>query len=266
MEQARLQQQSAQAAQAAAARQQEQEQRMALEQQQIAQEKARTDAELGLKRQQLEQGQQEINMAAQQASQKFAATRAFQAEVGDGSDPKMVSRALLRYGTAMGAPGAAIAAAERMSIPQFAPGPVQGQPVLDPTTKAAIPGAIATPSPTGRGMQVHWSKQESDQMSPSERAQTLRALKDEKKEIIDSYGGMLMMNKFDPKTDEAKKKLKEDKDRLAEINESEKKLLPALTGKGGAQGRIRMKSPAGKIGTVPAARKQEYLDAGYKEI
>jgi hypothetical protein len=260
MESARLQQQSAQAAQAAAARQEEQQQRMALEQQQIAQEKARTDAELGLKRQQLEQGQQQIQMQAQQAAQKFAATRAFQAEVGDGSDPKMVSRALLRYGTAMGAPGAAIAAAERMSVPQFAPGPVQGQPVLDPTTKAAIPGAIATPSPTGRGMQVHWTKQESDQMSPSERAQTLRALKDEKKEIIDSYGGSMMMAKFKPKTDDAKKEFEKAKERLDEIDRSMKKLLPALSGE-----RIRMKSPQGKTGTVPASRRQEYLKAGYTE-
>jgi hypothetical protein len=115
MEQARLQQSAIEAGQQAQARASEQQQRMALEQQQIAQEKARTDAELGLKRQQLEQSQQEITMAAQQAANKFAATRAFQAEVGDGSDPDKVSRAMLKYGAAMGAPGAAMSSAMRMA-------------------------------------------------------------------------------------------------------------------------------------------------------
>lgn len=120
MEQARLQQSAIQSAQQAAARAQEQEQRQALEQQQIAMEKAKNDAMIGLKRQELEQSQQQITMAAQQAAQKFAATQAFQKEVGDGTDPQAVSRAMLKYGAAMGAPGAAMSAAMRARPPQAA--------------------------------------------------------------------------------------------------------------------------------------------------
>jgi hypothetical protein len=114
-EQARLQQQATLASMEMQAKQDQNEKRNALEQQQIAQDQAMKEAQIGLKRQELQQHQQTIDLQTQLATRKYAATRAFQSEVGDGTDPQAMMRGLLKYGTEMGAPGAAMSAAMRIA-------------------------------------------------------------------------------------------------------------------------------------------------------
>lgn len=226
-EAARMQQQAVQSQMEMQARQQENDKQRALEQQKIAQDKARIDAELGLRSQAIQQAQQKVDLATKAAAQKYAATQAFQAEVGDASDPQSVTRALMKYGPLMGTPGAgtATAAAIRASSQkEFQAGPVQGQPVLDPSGQA-VPGALAVPSPTGRGMQVHWSK-EQPELSAAERQQTLRELDSEEKDIKSSYPQGIKNAK--PKNKEVAAQLELDRKRLQEIQSQKQELLPRI--------------------------------------
>lgn len=162
-----------------------QQQQQALQEQRAAQQQA--------------QWQAEFDLNAQQAARKYQAMQAYRKAVASGMDPM---QALMEYGLEAGISGTAQAAAIRSqmqsqkqpwqpnpaSLPkgyQYAQtgpnayrilstaepqsGPVQGEPVLDPTTHQPIPGLVATPSPGGKGMTVHLVK------SPSELSLTTAA-------------------------------------------------------------------------------------------
>lgn len=112
-EQARLDQQSAQASMAAQARASELAQRHAEDQQRIELSREQHQQMLGLQRNRLQQAQEQITMKANEMARKHAATQAYMQEIGDGSDPEAATRAMLKYGAAMGAPGAAMSGAVR---------------------------------------------------------------------------------------------------------------------------------------------------------
>lgn len=48
----------------------------------------------------------------------------------------------------------------------FQQGPVQGQPVLDPTSKQPIPGLVAIPSASGKGVTVHLTPKAEEDITP----------------------------------------------------------------------------------------------------
>lgn len=268
-EQARLQEASDRAAMEQQVRQKALEQQSALQTQELAQTKAYQDAQIGLRHAELQQGQQKIQMAAEQAARKFQAQAAFQQEIGDGSDPQKITRAILKWGAAMGEPGGATAAAIRASAqkPAFVPGAVQAQPVLDPQTKAPMPGFIATPSAGGNSMTVHPVHNPDTQATTGQRLTELRS---RRKEILDEYAGRI--DSFKPKNEQSRQKWEEDKAELEEIEMSRKALMSrqattAGTGSGsGAQGdKVIVITPDGKsLGKVPRSRLPEYLKAGYQ--
>ena len=57
----------------------------------------------------------------------------------------------------------------------FQAGPVQGQPVLDPSTGQPIPGLVAVPSPNGKGMTTHLTPKAQAEITPREAAQLLQS-------------------------------------------------------------------------------------------
>lgn len=86
-----LQQQAQESAMAAATKQQQLQQSAALDQQQIELSKAKMDAEMGIKNQELAQAQQQIQLKTQQAAQEFQQHMMFQSTVKQlmAADPTM---------------------------------------------------------------------------------------------------------------------------------------------------------------------------------
>lgn len=97
-ERARLQQESQMAGIKLQVQQQEQERETLRQQQNLEMAKAAKEAELGLKRNALEQAQEKINIAAQSAATKFAAQQKYTQLVQSGMDP---SEAAMKVGPAL---------------------------------------------------------------------------------------------------------------------------------------------------------------------
>lgn len=186
-----------------------------LRQEQIqAQEQARWQAEFGLR-------EAEAKRTAEAAARKSAAIAAYQQEVASGADPLS---AILRYGPAMQEPGSAMAAAYRSMIPKK-----QVQPKIPkwvpPDPETGQPGMLVDES-TG-GLLAHYPIQkESPDVSPSERAQTLKQLDDQRKEVLDEFP--LLMTKAKRLPDKLTPEEKDALRRIGEIDAQKKRLLPLL--------------------------------------
>ena len=128
----------------------------------------------------------------------------------------------------------------------FQAGPVQGQPVLDPTTKEPIPGLIATPSASGKSMTVHLTPKAEASLTPSTAGNLLEKL---------------------PSVDQAMGKDPTSKDSLTstlgpDLVEAVKKAVP----KKSKPSRVRVKSKDGKIGTIPSDQLDKALEQGFTEV
>jgi hypothetical protein len=219
---------------AAQAAQQFKMQQAARAEQMQAQEQARADAELHLR--------------ASQAADKSKAIMQYQAAVSGGMDPL---QAILQFGPAMGGQASPEAAALRASQihkpepPLYVPanadtgepahylesGPGGGKRVAFPprTTAAAAPVFVPESPETGpahweSGGRITQAKVPSD-ISPSERAQTLAALRNQRKELLDA--SLLIEQKLlrkKPLTDAEKDVAAQ----LEDIQAQEQELLPKL--------------------------------------
>lgn len=241
MESQRLQQQAQIASMEAQMRAEENQRRANEDASRIAITKAYHDQMVGLRQQELAKTAIVVNQRADAARRKLAAQTAYQAAVGDASDADAVSRAILRFGAEMGAPGAAMSAALKSFEAKpaaFVPGPVQSFPVLDEKGRA-IKGVFATQSPTLKGMQTHMAPKDVGDMTPGERSQTVSYLRKEMEDIEKTYFGQ--MDLYKPKTEDQKQRFEMDKARMEEIKQTMRELLP----------HVAPRVPATRTGTAP---------------
>lgn len=199
----------------------------------------------GRAQQEIQQRQQQLEAAATQAAQKYQAQQGYQQALASGMDPV---QAILKFGPGMGQ-GADVAAAIHaqprppMPAPVWnAANPATGQPgYFAEGGKAMVPRAVAQPQPKTvpggsewvpedkqAGIPAHWSAPEKQQpdISPSELAQTLKALNDEQKEILDEDPSL--MTKAQRSPDKLTPDEKQALGRLQSIEQQRKDLLPRL--------------------------------------
>jgi len=174
-EREKLSQQANEAAVRASLQQQQIEQESMQAQQRLEVTRAQQQQENALKQQELAQHQQTIQMATEQAARKYQAMQSYQEEVSSGGDPL---KAILKYGPAMGQQGSPEAAAIRASQMQpqaDLPTEVRGRRVLT-AEGVPVPGMIAVPSSTGKGLTVRDIPKQGDELSVSSAAMLLREL------------------------------------------------------------------------------------------
>ena len=178
---ARLAQEQQQMEMEMQAKREAQAQQALRQQQELAMEKARTQAEIGLKQSALDQAQQKIKLTADAAARKYAAQEQYRQLIDSGMSP---DEAALKIGPQAFSSMAGMAGLskevfqrkhpfvpttttvdgqkliqtspnrfEKASIPPNI-GPVQAQAVLDPSTQQPIPGVFAAPGASG-AMVVH---------------------------------------------------------------------------------------------------------------
>lgn len=133
-QQQRLQQESAQASQKLAAQQEAEQQDTLREQQRLNIEKAYKDAEIGLRKQQLDQSKQQLAAQTQMAARKFQAQQQAQQRIQAGEDP---SKVWMELGPQLGMNGPAMAALAKKPF-QF--GGATGVPGLPDDYKAVQTG------------------------------------------------------------------------------------------------------------------------------
>lgn len=245
-------------------------QQAARQEQLMAQEQARAEAELHLR--------------ASAAADKSKAILGYQAAIQGGMDPL---QAILQFGPAMGGQASPEAAALRSQAtaklppPAFIPAnPQTGEPAhylesapggvqriaFPPRTQTATPVFLPESPETGP---AHWESggritqaKVAGDISPSERAQTLANLKAQRKELLDE--SPLIEQKLRRKLPLSAAE-KDIAAQLQDITKQEQELLPRLK-KGGtktATGRVRVQSPDGKIGSIPESQLEEALAHGY---
>ncbi len=144
--------------------QQEQERKRAHDDQQLEVLKEYHRQQGDLEQQKLGQAEEKIKAVAAMTAHKYHAQEAVQndykrlmAEDPTMTPEKAIVRATLMHATELGLPEAGIGslakAAMQMNAAPFIPGPVKGQSVLD-TSGNEIPGMIAVPGMSGKGMSV----------------------------------------------------------------------------------------------------------------
>ena len=144
--------------------QQQQAQRdSAQEQQKLEVLKSYHEQQGQLKQEELKQQEEKIQATAQIAARKFQAQQAVQTDakamIDSGmSEPKAYMLATMHHASELGVPmggiGTLATDIAKMDKPAFVPGPVQGQPVLDPSGKP-VPGMLGIPNAQGTGQSVH---------------------------------------------------------------------------------------------------------------
>lgn len=193
--------------------------------------------------------EQKFSLAASSAAQKHQAMQEYQSAVTGGMDP---NEAMLKWGPAMSAntgAAAAIRAHERESrapmmpqeitLPSGLKGVVTGQrfqyePKAGGGQAAKVPeGAVYDPG--GEGVPPSWRlpAKATPDISASERAQTLVALRNQRKDLVENQAADLIERKASrgiKLTEEEKKVLGE----LKDIADQEKALLPRLGKAGGS--------------------------------
>lgn len=181
MAKARLQQEQQQAQMELQAKKEIAQQNNLRQQQQLEIEKARAQAEMGLKQQALDQADQKIKLTAASAARKYAAQEKYKQLISTGMNPDEAALKIgpEAFGSMAGMAGLSKEVYQRQhpfvpsettvggqkliqtspnrfekaSVPPSV-GPVQAQDVLDPQTGQPIPGVFAAPGASG-AMGVH---------------------------------------------------------------------------------------------------------------
>lgn len=202
----RMQMQAEQAAMNAAIRQQEAERDSIRQQQKILMEKAYQDAQIGLRKQQLEQQAAVTELRTQQAARRFAAQRSYQQRVMAGEDPAKV---MLEIGPSMTDNISGFGSLYKAAQPT---------PDFEPITRTVGKADLVEIAPH-RWQQIVRSKQEvPGQLTQKERAQ-IAELRDERKLLAKQIGNPALAEFMPPE------QYKGATNRLAQINREIKDIV-----------------------------------------
>lgn len=248
-------------------------QRAREDQQQLEVDKARYTAEAGLKSRQLDIAQSKVQQGAVAAAHRFAAQQQMGQRIAAGEDPAKVALSTPE----LGLPGSGIAALARSTTPKpnISVEPVQrsmkmpdGSEVpylLNPKTGATHFPKASIPEGLSQSAQARL------------RIQNLNSQKKEfAKELADPITARYS-NMTDAEIKSLDKKLAPS--RIArkqaalalhnKVDAIDKQIEDILNGKKSPTpkaGRIKVKSPQGKVGTIPAEQLDEAIKSGYTEV
>jgi hypothetical protein len=198
-------------------------------QQRIEIDKQYTQQQIGLRKQALDQAQQKVDLAAQSAARKFAGQQKIRQAIDSGMSP---DEAYLRFGGEAFGSMAGVGALSKEYHQRVNPTP----------PKDIVPKIFTDPS----GRQIVYN--------PA----TGAAVKGQAEDKGPTVSVPLTDNPFGPKIS----------GRLSDPNI--RKALgtnaPAISGAQGQAKRVKVKSPDGKIGTLPADQVDEAIKAGYSLV
>lgn len=272
-EKQRLQQQQQQAAMENETRQEIAAQRAREEAQQLEVDRARVTAEVGLKSRQLDMAQSKLQETATVAAHRYSAQQQMSQRIAAGEDPAHVALTI----PDLGLPGGGIAALARSTVPkpniavegQWKKSPSGADYYINPKSgaphfeKAAIPEGL--------------TKRDADKFM-------LGDLSKEKAVYLKAIASDPAAERYATMTDDEIKAASDDKDLVPgkiakkkaalaihkKLDAIDQKRSDILAGKSAStpakSGRVKVKSPQGKVGSIPAEQLDEALKSGYTEV